>query len=558
MAFLPPWLQRSDPPGLIELIDRFDLFAYTALIVADRTGTEVPFIENPMQRYVNQLEDRIRAEKGAVWLYQLKMRRGGLSMNTQLRNLHRIWRKPNTRGITLAHEDESTNEIFQITRLAIQRFPEGLLPPMSRERQRAVTFPGMGSRFLTGTAGSTAIGRGSDFSFLHISEFAFVPKPKDLHTAASQALRADGTYIRETTASSYGSEAHEMWQEARSGRSKAQAVFFEWWWRDDAYLPLHDREELDPLDDKEKELLPRLVKFQSELATWYYGIQPTRDELLMRALEQLKWRREKISEIGLTDFNREYPENDTTCWLLAGTPRFDTDALIAARDRDLREPLRKEWNGELRIYKEPDPNKRYLIGGDPSEGLAGDRSAFTVIEHETWDQVAAFSSRTVPPEGLAERMNVIGRRYASGKYGPAVLVPERNAAGYTVLDRLLNVMRPRYPKGRVWHYTKLVKQERTKEPGWRTTEETKYIMIDEGDELLRERRPIIHDQETIEDLLRVQRGKNGTVELTGRDLAVSWLLAYQGRKHPVGSGDMSIYGDADQQSEASKVSQERF
>lgn len=558
MAFLPQWLRRNNPPSLADLIDRFDLFAFTNLIVSDRTGTEVPFIENPMQRFVNQLEDQIRAEQGSVWLYQLKMRRGGLSMNTQLRNLHRTWRKPNTRGITLAHEDESTNEIFQITRLAIQRFPEGLLPPMSRERQRAVTFPGMGSRFLTGTAGSTAIGRGSDFSFLHISEFAFVPKPKDLHTAASQALRADGTYIRETTASSYGSEAHEMWQETRSGRSKARAVFFEWWWRDDAYLPLHDREELDPLDDKEKELLPRLVKFQSELATWYYGIQPTKDELLMRALEQLKWRREKISEIGLTDFNREYPENDTTCWLLAGTPRFDADALIAARDRDLRKPLRTERNGELRIYREPDPNKRYLVGGDPSEGLADDRAGAVVLEYETWDQVAAFSSRTIPPEQFADVLAYLGRLYSSGRYGPAVLVPERNAAGYTVLDRLLNVMRPRYPKGRVWHYTKLVKKERTKEPGWRTTEETKYIMIDEGDELLRERRPIIHDQETIEDLLRVQRGKNGTVELGSRDLAVGWLLAYQGRKHPVGGGDMSIYDDADQQSEASKVSQERF
>src|SRR5699024_4470452 len=129
---------------------------------------------------------------------------------------------------TLAHERDSTDEIFQITRLAVQHFPPELLQLLGRERQRAVSFPEMGSRFLTGTAGSGGLGRGSDYSFLHVSEFAFVKEPKRLHTAASQALRADGTYILETTASSWGSDAHTLWQEARAGQHHLRAVFFEW------------------------------------------------------------------------------------------------------------------------------------------------------------------------------------------------------------------------------------------------------------------------------------------------------------------------------------------
>lgn len=562
MAYLPPWLQRTEPPTLEDLVDRFDLFGFLNCTVADRTGAEVAFIENPMQRYVNQLEDELRAKQGYVWLYQLKMRRGGLSLNSQLRNLHRTWRKPNTRGITLAHEDESTNEIFQITRLAVLRFPEGLLPPMSRERQRAVTFPELGSRFLTGTAGAVGIGRGSDFSFLHVSEFAFVPKPKELHTAASQALRADGTYILETTASSYGSPAHLIWQDARSKRSKFRAVFFEWWWRDDAYLQLFALDELNPLDDHEKLLAKKISAFQAWLLPWYYNAKPDVAVVRRRTLEQLKWRRDKISEIGLKDFNREYPEDDTSCWLMAGEPRFDTEALKWALEHTVMDPLRRDWNGLLRIYAEPDPNKRYLIGGDPAEGVEGDRSALCVLEAESKEQVAAFSSRTAPPEELADRAATLGRMYASGRYGPAVLVPERNASGHTMLYQLLRVFKPRYPKGRIWHHAQQVKGVRTSEPGWRTTEESKYIAIDEADELLRltakEGRRILFDRETVEDLLSVQRGKSGTVEMTGKDLAVAWMLAYQGRKHPVSGGDMSAYDDVDQQSEASKVSQERF
>ncbi len=558
MPSTPTWIAQAERPALGALIDDFALFAYLTCHVADRTGTEVRFIENPMQRRVNAIEDEMRRDVGAAWLYQLKMRRGGLSTNTQLRNLWRTWRRPHTRGVTLAHEDESTNEIFQITRLAADRFPPELSPPRSRERQRAVTFPGMGSRFFTGTAGAVNLGRGSDYSFLHISEFAFVPKPKQLHSSASQALRKDGTYILETTASSYLSEAHVMWQDAKAGRLKFRPVFFPWWWRDDAYLPLLADDELDPLADDEQELVDQVAAFQLELAHWYRGEPILPAGVRRRVLEQLKWRRDKTHEIGPVDFDREYPKDDTSCWLVAGTPYFDSVALRWMRDHAVRAPLRREWNDELRIYAEPDVNKRYVMGADPSEGVEGDRSAFTVLEYGTWDQVAAFSSRTVPPEGLADRAATIGRRYASAKHGAAVMVPEVNAAGHTMLYQLLRVMRPAYPKSRIWHHMKQVRNLTTEEPGWRTTEETKYIALDEGAALIRESRPLIHDQETVEDLLGVQRGKTGKVELTGRDCAVAWLLAYQGRKKPIAADSLSMGMTGGAQSEAAKVSQKRF
>lgn len=547
----PPWL-TTEPPSLETLIDDFAAFAFATCVVVDRRGHQVPFVENAMQRRVNQIEDEERRSKGHAWLYQLKMRRGGLSMNTQLRNLWRIWRKPDVRGITLAHEDESTNELFQITRGAVLRFPPDLLPVMSRERQRAVTFPEMGCRFLTGTAGTTGLGRGSDYSFLHVSEFAFVKKPKELHTSASQALRADGTYIAETTASSYGSEAHVIWQEARAGRSKFRAVFFPWWWRDDAYLPLLDPDELDPLDAEEVDLQPALLRFHLEELPALYGSAPDLLGARRLALMQLKWRRDKILEIGKHDFDREYPKDDTSCWLLAGTPYFSGAALRAAREQHVRDPIRREWNGALRIYAEPDPAKRYLIGVDPAEGVDDDRSAFTVLEYETWAQVAAFSSRVCPPEELAATAAAIGRRYRNARTGEAVIVPERNSAGHTTVTEL---KRLRYPLSRVWHDTKMVEGKRSTTLGWRTTEETKHIALDEGAALIRENLPILRDQETVEDLLAVQRGKTGKVELTGKDCAMAWLLAYQGRKHPVAS--LEAWGDAasDEVSEAVAVTQ---
>lgn len=526
-----PWLARPAPPSLEDLVDHFDLFGYTCCTVANRAGVEVPFIENAMQRRANALEDAMRAETGSAWLYQLKMRRGGLSLNTQMRNLWRTWRKPHTRGITLAHEDESMKEIFQLTRLAMLRFPPELLPVVGRSRERAVDFPEMGSRFLTGTAGTVGLGRGSDYSFLHVSEFAFVRDPRALHTSASQALRSDGTYIVETTASAFGSEAHEMYEDAKAGRSKFRPVFFPWWWRDDSYNALLDPNELDPLSDEERHIMSPMLEFQLDTLAPMMGRRPDGSLALSRVMEQFKWRREKIREIGPVDFNREYPADDASCWLVSGTPYFDTEALQRATQIDVREPMRTDWNGELRIYAEPDMNRRYLLGADPSEGVEGDRSAFTILDAESFDQVAAFSSRTVPPEQLADRANVIGRQYASAKYGEAVIVPEINAAGHTMIYQLLRVIR--YPTSRIWHDTRQAKAERTSTPGWRTDGANKYIALDEGAQLIRELPGILHDRETVKDLLSVQRGRSGTVEMTGKDLAMAWLLAYQGRKHPV-------------------------
>lgn len=554
LATLPPWLNRPDAPSLEQLVDDFALFAFTCCTVTNREQQEVPFIETPMQRRVNAIEDAMRRELGYAWLYQLKMRRGGLSMNTQLRNLWRIWRRPNTRGVTLAHERESTDEIFQISRLAFMRFPEELLPVPGRERQRAISFPEMGSRFFTGTAGATAVGRGSDFTFLHVSEFAFVPKPRELHKSASQAVRkVDGTYILETTASAWDSFAHKMWQEARAGRSKFRAVFFEWWWRDDAYLPLHDVEELGALSDEEQELLPTIVAHQVQLDVEYFKRPPDPARAERAALSQLKWRRDKIQEIGPEDFDQEYPKDDTSCWLEAGAKFFDGRALRWMRSHTVRDPIRTEKGGELRIYAEPDPNKRYLIGVDPSEGVAGDRSAACVIEYESWQQVAAFSSRITPPEELGDIAAMLGRRYLNARTGAAVIVPERNSAGHTTVYQLTKILR--YPGGRIWHDKKMVEGKLLPAIGWRTTEETKHIALNDGAELVRnhDQRPMICDKETLEDMLAVQRGETGKVELTGKDLAVAWLLAYQGRKHPVSAGFPSGASSGGEKSEAAQT-----
>lgn len=553
LATLPPWLNRPDAPSIEELIDDFALFAFTCCTVVDRRKHEISFIENPMQRRVNEIEQEMRRELGYSWLYQLKMRRGGLSMNTQLRNLWRTWREPNTRGATIAHEAESTAEIFQITRLAVLRFPPELLPVIGRERQRAVSFPEMGSRFFTGTAGTDSFGRGSDFSFLHISEYAFVKDPERIHSDASQAVRADGAYTLETTASSYNSKPHKKWQEARAGGAKFRTVFFGWWWRDDAYLPLLDVDELGRLSTEEEELLPRLVQHQILLDTWYYRRPPDPAGAQVRAREQLKWRRDKIREIGPIDFDREYPKDDTTCWLLSGIPYFDVAALKYALEHTVREPLRTEHvaGGVLRIYKEPDPNARYLVGIDPSEGVAGDRSTCEVIEYETWEQCAVFESRTCPPEDLADVGAMLGRRYLNARTGAAVLVPERNSMGHTTVYRLSKVLK--YPAGRIWHDMKMVENKRMPMIGWRTTEESKHIALDDGAALIREARPIFRDRATVEDLLAVQRGDTGKVEITGKDLAAAWLLAYQGRKHPVSAGFPNCASSGGEKSEAAQT-----
>lgn len=97
------------------------------------------------------------------------------------------------------------------------------------------------------------------------------------------------------------------------------------------------------------------------------------------------------------------------------------------------EPIATEYEGQLRIWEQPQIDRIYFVSVDVSEGLLQDYSTMSVIDitELPYRQVAAFRSNTMSPLILPTYIYNVGQ-----KYNTAYVMVERNNLGYSVLNDL--------------------------------------------------------------------------------------------------------------------------
>lgn len=491
---------------LARLVWDYAYWAETCYRIRNKLGRIVPLRLNPVQRAIGAAEADMLTREGRARLYVLKGRQGGVSTDQQGRNLHQVWSEPHFDAMTLAHAREDTDKLFEITSRAIEHFPAGLLPPTGQKETREVSFPGLDSHFWTGTAGAKRTGRGLTLKRVHGSEFAFWDAPKATLGTITPALVPEGSVIAlETTGSGYDSEGHNVWREAQLGANGYRALFFPWWECDPVHyrLPLLAPDELGTLEPDEADLIAR------------HGL----------ALEQIKWRRREMRALGRTTFLQEYAEDAETCWVAAGGLFYEIETLKYLLDR-APSPIATHLNGALEVYDEPN-GERVIIGSDTAEGGGGDRSTWTARAFPSWRLLTKYESDRVEPKELAAILNTWGRTY-----GMALLVVEKNAHGITVLRELRDVHH--YPIRSLYHRASMDrhKDEITERIGWATTAESKPLLLDAGRELFAAARDGLAgppSQAAIRDGFGVRRDENGKIDLNGKDVLVSEMLAWIGR-----------------------------
>lgn len=504
--------------------------------IRDKANELITLALNYVQQKVEKIEREELSTKGNARIYILKGRQGGISTDQQARALHLCMHTPGANALTLAHSRDDTDKLFGITRRAVremvERFRE-LIPTIGRSEAKEVTFPGIDSNFWTGTAGARRIGRGITLTRFHGSEFAFWDKPKQVLASVAPAMIPHGSVIAlETTPDMEGSEAHQFWNEAVEGKNGYTPVFFPWWECDPVNyrLTLLEPNELGQLSEEETVLMTK------------FGL----------GLEQIKWRRAKIKELGKLEFIREYPEDPDTCWITGGKKFYDAE-LVWRLLREAPKPTEKipsAYGGVIQIFdtrsmeielptaphivngevsfepKKGNIEEDVIIGCDVAEGSAGDtgdRSAWTARAFPSWRLLSIYASKKIEPNDLALMLYEWGM-----KYGEAMLVIEKNQHGITVLRKLRDM---KYPRRSIYHRTPLNKTHDTKTDyiGWATTGESKPLLLDAGRELLRaagDEKIGVPSLEALRDAWAVADG-----ELNGRDVLASEMLCWVGREY---------------------------
>jgi hypothetical protein len=124
---------------------------------------------------------------------------------------------------------------------------------------------------------------------------------------------------------------------------------------------------------------------------------------------------------------------------------------------------------------------RYCIGSDISEGLGRDWSVAYVFDRQLKQFVARMRSNQIDSHRWADRLYDLSRYYEN-----ALIVPERNGAGITTIDRLRELKAHIYVRENINQIGKQV----TKQYGFLETTEAKQLICGGLKSYLAQRKPV--------------------------------------------------------------------
>ena len=325
--------------------------------------------------------------------------------------------------------------------------------------------------------------RGESAWLIVVDELAFLSNSEEAWGAIEPVADVGGRVIMLSTANGEGNLFHKLWVEATTGNNRFTPLFFPW-------------------------------SANGRTQEWYEAKKADTPDWLLA---------------------QEYPDNADDAFLRSGRPVFNLEVLRGIGTsppiaRGYLDPQLKfiDDGGALRIWEWPDNSPdvpgKYVIGADPSQGMEhGDYASVHVINARNHHVVAHWHGLIDPDILGSDILERLGRFYRN-----ALIGVEPNNHGLTTLKFLQkkkyrNIYMQRSPQ-----YKKSVP---TDVLGFRTTQVTKPLMIDELNEALRGSM-VLPDEETIAELRTFTRNDKG--KMAGSpfdDRTISLAIANQMLKH---------------------------
>ena len=542
-------LTESQKKARKRLYDDFEFYAKHCIKIRTKQGKIAPLVLNRVQkRFLSRVLDQL-AKTGKVRMVVLKARQQGLS--TVISALQYWWlsQRKAQKGLVMAHESESTTSLFDMYRRIHDNVPDIVRPSTKYSSRSELVFDKLDSALRVATAGGRGVARGEMLTFAHLSEVAFWPPAfaNNNFNGLVQAIPEEpGTFIfLESTAQGVTGKFYDMAQGADRADQhwNGYELFFSAWFESAEYR------EAAPADFQRTPEEEDLIKAFSDKG--------------LTSNDQLYWRRKKVATNGLDLFKQEYPATAEEAFLSTGRPIFNNE-YVTERLRTPQTPLtlmaveetydekngrplplrviREHPRGELKVYRQLDPQESYVIGADVGMGLRqgikgkkdGDPSVAQILDSQM-RQVAVWRG-LCHPDVFAKILETLGYHYNS-----ATIAPERNNHGLVTCVALRD---SNYP----YLYTETMEgtleaDRDTIKLGFFTSEATKPLIIDKLRALDREREIEINDETTLKEMKTFVVSENGKMEAeagTHDDTVMALAIAayvHEGKWCPVDVSD---------------------
>lgn len=460
----------------------------------------------------------------------LKARQMGFSTLTEAILFKRTATKANVNSGIIAHKDDATTNLFNMSKLFLEELPEQLKPKTKASNAKEIIFDdregnGLRSKVKCMTAGGDGIGRSDTFQNLHLSEVSSWTHAKEILDGLLQAVpnKPNTLIIIESTAKGYD-YFKELWDKACDGENDFEPLFCAWWELDEYRLPCGELE----LTEEEQKL----------------------KELYNLDNEQIAWRRWCIRNNCGNDvntFKQEYPSCPEEAFLASGECIFDKDIIVSQIEHN--RPLISGWkhgefeykktihpvrnkkgevvaidkkisdikfiekeNGLITIHEEPSvrrntdneiiAKRRYTIGGDTA-GLGLDYYTAKVVADDTQETVATLRKQRIDEDKFADQV------YCLGKYYHDALIGLETNYSYAPTKELVELDYPNLYQRKRFETTT---REIQKVFGFETSRLTKPIILQSLVTTMREKPTAECDIATLKEMLTFVRKENGKQE----------------------------------------------
>lgn len=417
--------------------NNFELFSKNFLSITDFNNDIVKFELNDAQKEIGDLM------KGNRFIAIGKARQSGISTFVLGRALWRALTMPNENILIVSYKSDSAKSLFDklktMNDMIDRKRYKGLFPTVRRENRGELLFSN-GSSIQSLVAGSKSVGRGSTYTYIHCSEYAFWQNQETQLLSVEQSLAkgANSQITIETTSNGTSNHFFKLFTQAMKGESKYSAYF----------IPFYHK------------LYKKQFAYEHEQAMEWYkannkGKRLSKDDLDEEELvlfnnganlKMLAWRQWKILDMeSKQQFYQEFPSTPMESFISTGNSVFDQSKVLQSVSNaitplskqdvlqqavDFPESLLKYVGKGLEIFHLPEYGKKMFGGSDVASGSGGDNSTLSIFD-EDGQQILSFYHNKVAVYEFAEILNLLGKfcNYA-------FLCVEKNSYGLPLLEKM--------------------------------------------------------------------------------------------------------------------------